>query len=201
MEPVLNESSFVPDEELALEAARGHRRAFEELVCRYSARLRHFLRHRVSSDQDAEDLVQDTFLKACRNIASFDPDYRFSTWIYTIAYRLAVSRYRSLKRTRVPLEPDPSPEPPEELVFQRDRARRLWKAAKKLNHSYYQALWLRYGEDMSIKEMSGVMRKSSSAVRVTLHRARLNLGRLLMADPDTLTAVGRSSAGQKVSLL
>ena len=189
------------DEALAIEAARGSQQAFDELVYRYSIRLRHFVRYKVPSDQDAEDLVQDTFLKACRNIDRFDSSYRFSTWIYTIAYRLAVSRYRSRKKTQVPLEPDPSPPVPEELVIQRDMARRLWKIAKTLSDSYFQALWLRYAEDMSIKEMCAVMKKSSAAIRVILHRARISLSRRLEGEPGVHPAADQGSAGQKVSIL
>lgn len=183
------------DEALALEAAGGRRQAFDELVCRYSVRLRHFVRCKVPSFQDAEDLVQDTFLKACRNIDRFDPSFRFSTWIYTIASRLAVSRYRSRKRAQVRLEPDPSPTGPEELIIQRDSMRRLWKLAKTLNDGYYEALWLRYAEDMSIKEMCLVMKKSPAAVRVILHRARISLSRQLEKEPDTYSAEDHGSAG------
>jgi hypothetical protein len=61
------------DEELAARAAAGSRSAFEELVTRYGVRLLHFLRSRAGPSEDVEDLVQETFLKAYRNIGRYDP--------------------------------------------------------------------------------------------------------------------------------
>ena len=87
------------DEELAREARAGSRRSFEELARRYKRRLFVYLRPRVGSDQDAEDMVQETFLKLYRNIGGYDPAYRFSTWLYTSANRLAIDAYRK-KRGR-----------------------------------------------------------------------------------------------------
>src|SRR5512136_2067694 len=82
------------DEELAREARAGSRRSFEELATRYKRRLFVFLRPRLVSDQDAEDMVQETFLKLYRNIGGYDTDRRFSTWIYTSATRLAIDAFR-----------------------------------------------------------------------------------------------------------
>ena len=197
----MTEAVSASDEELALEAAQGRSSSFEELVGRYGGRLRHFLRQKVSSHQDAEDLVQETFLKACRNIDRFCPEYKFSTWIYTIAYRLAVSRYRTLKKTQVYIESDSSAPLPDEIVVQKDTARRIWAMARTLNVRYYEALWLRYAEEMSIREMSGVMKKSSTAVRVTLHRARLSLSKILEEDSDAAACLNGRSACQKVTIL
>lgn len=189
------------DEDLALEAAQGHKSSFEELVGRYGSRLRYFLRQRVPSHQDAEDLVQETFLKACRNIDRFNPRYKFSTWIYTIAYRLAVSRFRAQKKTQMYIEPVPSADPPEEIIIRKDTARRIWAMAKTLNGKYYEALWLRYAEEMSIKEMSGVMNKSSTAVRVTLHRARLSLSKILEEESERIACLNGRNACQKITIL
>ena len=82
------------DEELARDARAGSRRSFEELACRYKRRLFVYLRPRLGSDEDAEDMVQDTFLKLYRNIDRYDPAYRFSTWLYTSANRLAIDSFR-----------------------------------------------------------------------------------------------------------
>ena len=84
------------DEKLASKVATGSRSSFEELVSRYSSRLFYFLRHRFKTDQDIEDLIQETFLKAFRNIDRFNPERKFSTGLYTIAIRQAISRFRSV---------------------------------------------------------------------------------------------------------
>src|SRR5512143_3621656 len=88
------------DEELACEARAGSRRSFEELASRYRRRLFVYLRPRLASDEDAEDMVQDTFLKLYRNIEGYDPAFRFSTWLYTSASRLAIDSFRRGAATR-----------------------------------------------------------------------------------------------------
>ncbi|MGZ5498160.1 MAG: RNA polymerase sigma factor, partial [Candidatus Aminicenantales bacterium] len=88
------------DEELARDARAGSRRSFEELASRYKRRLFVYLRPRLGSDEDAEDMVQDTFLKIYRSIDRYDPAYRFSTWLYTSASRLAIDSFRKAALAR-----------------------------------------------------------------------------------------------------
>jgi RNA polymerase sigma-70 factor, ECF subfamily len=176
------------DEELAAEAQTGSRRCFEELVNRYARRLFLFLRHRVSTEQDTEDLVQETFLKAFRNIHHYDHRYKFSTWIYTVAQRLAISHYRKGRggkntETDIPASLASEDNPQEDFLRQTDREN-LWAAAQGLQPNQYQALWLRYVEELSLKEIAEVMKKNQVHVRVLLHRARLWLSKELTL-PET----------------
>lgn len=177
------ESAFtekqVTDKELAAEVASGSMTAFEELVCRYSLRLFHFLRPRAQNEQDIEDLVQDTFLKAFRNIDRYNPDFKFSTWLYTVAVRLAISHFRANKPKDLYSIPNHDPEDPQDIVTRIDQAQRIWTCAQSLHNRQYEVLWLRYMEDMAVKEIASVMNKTQVQVRVLLHRARLNLGKKL----------------------
>jgi len=165
------------DEELASRVAAGSRASFEELVSRYSPRLFCFLRPRFNSDQDIEDLIQETFLKAFRNIGRFDPEQRFSTWLYTIAIRQAVSRFRTEKKRSPFLDPLPAAQDPQEIVIRKEESQNIWRLAGELGDRQYEVLWLYYGEDMPIKEIAKILRKKPVTVRVLLHRARLNLGK------------------------
>jgi RNA polymerase sigma-70 factor (ECF subfamily) len=178
------------DEELARRAAAGSHACFETLVFRYSARLFQFLRKRMPTDQDAEDIAQEAFIKAYRNLDRFDPSLKFSTWLYTIASRLAVSHYRSgrwkLENLTGPAEPGAvetvktgAAGGPEAAMTERENMRNLWVTAQTLKKESYESLWLRYVEEMTIKEIAAVMKKSQIYVRVLLHRARLKLTRLV----------------------
>jgi len=130
------------DEELAGEARAGSRRSFEELALRYKRRLFVFFRPRLGSDQDAEDMVQETFLKIFRNIESYDPAYRFSTWLYTSAHRLAISSYRKKKIAAVALRLEGAgglADPTTETA--RDTApTELWAAARTLGGVLFQVV-------------------------------------------------------------
>lgn len=173
------------DEELAARAAAGSRTAFEELVTRYTPRLFFFLRPKSDSDEEIEDLIQETFLRAFRSIDRYDARWKFSTWLYTTAVRLSISRYRSKKGTAAQLDPEgsesPSPGPQEILVQKEERAERknIWNVAKTLKPKEYEALWLRYAEDMPVKDIARAMKKSQVGVRSLLYRSRLKLGKKL----------------------
>ncbi|MEN6561458.1 MAG: sigma-70 family RNA polymerase sigma factor [Acidobacteriota bacterium] len=172
------------DEELGREARAGSRRSFEELACRYRRRLFVYVRARAGSDEDAEDLVQDTFLKLYRNIAAYDPAFRFSTWLYTSAGRLAIDAYRKKAAARGRLAGARIEDAADQAAKTEDAggaagASGAWDAARALGGDRFRALWLRYGEDMSIAEIAAVIGRSPLAVRVLLHRARTSLaGRL-----------------------
>ncbi len=184
------------DEELALAVAAGSLPSFEELVSRYTPRLFHFLRPRINTDQDVEDLVQETFFKTYRNIDRYDPEFRFSTWIYTVAVRLAVSHYRKRKPAVSAFELPAEEATPEQLVIRRQESRNFWACAKKLNPRQYQTLWLRYAEELSTKEIAAVLRLTPVQVRVLLHRGRSNLAKFFSR---AQAATERAEVRQKVS--
>jgi RNA polymerase sigma-70 factor (ECF subfamily) len=184
------------DEELAREARAGSRRSFEELALRYKRRLFVYFRPRLGSDQDAEDMVQETFLKLYRNIGGYDPAYRFSTWLYTAANRMAISSYRKKRIAAVALRPedagglaDPKAGPARETG-----STELWDAARTLGGGQYRALWLRYGEDMDIEEIAAALGKSRLAVRLLLHRARTNLLKKAGPAPARTMAAAKAAA-------
>jgi len=107
---------LLSDKELVCRVQTGSQSCFAELVQRYTGRLYHFLRLKTSTVQDAEDLVQETFLKAYRNIDRYHPNWKFSTWIFTMAIRLSIDHHRRQQvRAGTPLPPA-DPETPHQLV-------------------------------------------------------------------------------------
>ena len=179
-----DEPDRLSDEELACRTQAGSSACFAELVGRYEQRLLRFLLQRTRHVQDAEDLLQDTFARAYQRIGSYDPAWKVSTWLYTIASRLACSLHRKASAQPL-LEPaqQPSRWPDPSTIAARNEERdNLWTlAAETLSVNQYTALWLRYAEEMSVKEISRVMKKTQSHVKVLLFRGRAGLGRRLQA--------------------
>ena len=202
----IREGLNLTDEELAARAAAGSRPSFEELVSRYSLRLFHFLRSRSGSDEDVEDLVQETFLKAYRNIGRYDSERRFSTWLYTIALRLSISRHRSRRERPLPLSPEgpehPSPGPQESLISKEEsrEAGSLWLIARTMKANEYEVLWLRYAEEMPVKEIARAMKRSLVGVRVLLHRSRVKLGKKLREPSPAAGLADAAAVGQRLSI-
>lgn len=189
------------DEELALMVASGSRPSYEELVCRYTPRLFHFLRARIGSDQDTEDLIQETFLKTYRNIERYDPKWKFSTWIYTVALRLAISYYRTRKRPGITQDPVSHEAGPEDQMIQKQESRNIWSAARRLKSKQYQSLWLRYAEDMSTREIAEVLSVTPVQVRVLLHRGRTNLAKFFSRPGAAGELAEGTAVRQKIPLI
>ena len=175
----------LPDEELVSRTLSGHKDAFTTLVRRHERRLFRFLAKNTNHDADVEDAMQQALLKAYVHLARYNPRWRFTTWLFTIALR----ELRSAARRRPPMSPlhatlDPVA-PREQSFIDRDPGE-LWLAARRLlTVPQYTALWLRYGEDLAVREVARVMSRPRVWVSVTLHRA---CATLRQAVPDLQNA-------------
>ena len=119
------------DEELACRARQGCAESFEQLLRRFQTPVLHFLRRRGFS-ADAEDLTQETFLRAYENLHQYNRRWAFSTWLFTIARRTSLNHRRRLRPTAdtraVEAALAASPAPLENMVAEESR-RRLWDRA------------------------------------------------------------------------
>jgi RNA polymerase sigma-70 factor (ECF subfamily) len=165
-------SSASPLAELARRAAEGSIDAFEELAIQFEPRIYGFLCRHIGNAHDAQDLTQETFVRAWRGIARFDPNRDFATWIFVIARRAAANHFRS-RRIHEELSEDFFVEKSEATAD----AEGLWRAAKKLKPNHYEALWLRYAEGFSVAQTAKVMGLTNIHTKVILHRARKELAR------------------------
>lgn len=151
--------------------------AFAELVRRYRQRLLRFLLTRSASREDAEDAIQDTFINAYRYLYSFNPRWRFSTWLYRIALRNNASQggQREADGTDVDTLASNSGDPLQACLDADDHSN-VWLMAKAvLSADAYAALWLHYVEDMPVRDVARSLDKSLSWAKVTLMRARRRL--------------------------
>lgn len=183
----------VEPNELVRRAHGGCADSFAELSRRFRPRLLHLLERRLSGGPvDAEDVAQEALARAFGRLDQFDARYRFSTWLYTIAIRLASDHARSSRRRlqRVAVDMDACTRAEscqngscQTMSAERtDEADNLWQVAKgALNETQFTALWLHYGEDLSPAEVAQVMHRSRVGVRVLLHRARIRLAEALAA--------------------
>jgi RNA polymerase sigma-70 factor (ECF subfamily) len=169
------------DEELAAETCGGCMASFEELVYRYEKRIYGFALNSCRQSTDAREVTQDTFIRAYQAIAQFDSRYSFATWLFTIARRKCIDHYRAAPRRELEPIPDgPGEIDPSEVLARREEQENLWHLARRyLGDAQFQALWLRYAEDMSVAEAARVLGKTQTHVKVLLFRARQTLGATL----------------------
>ena len=163
------------DAELAVRSASGDRSAFEVLVNRWQGRVFRFVLVRVRDEHDAAEVTQETLMRAFRSIGRYHSGRSFSTWLFAIAHRESVNvirrRLRSARDAQRTIEPSDS---------DGDELPDVWALARRvLDDKGFEAVWLRYVEDLEAGEIAVVMGRSAVGVRVLLHRARTKLASAL----------------------
>jgi len=163
---------------------KGSDEAFEELLDRYEGKIFSAVLRIVKHVSDAEDVVQEAFLKTLRHIGSFNFQAGLYTWIYRIAVNSALDCRKKRKRSQaLSLHLDeertleiPSQEDDPSAAPERDEmARLLEKALDELPEKYRTILILREFEDLSYEDISQVLRCSKGTVESRLFRARERL--------------------------
>lgn len=170
-------------------AKGGDNAAFSELIRHYDRRVFRMAKQITQNDDDAEDVLQETFLKAYTHLDDFQGNSKFYTWIVRIAVNEALMKLRKRRSDRtVPLD-DPIDtgedevvreiavwdQNPEDTYSQEELAVILDDAVKSLKPAYRTVFILRDIEEMSIEETAAALNLSISAVKSRLLRARLQL--------------------------
>ncbi len=171
------------------EAKAGSYEAFEKLVNRYERRIYRLGLNITGSHEDAEDVLQETFLKAFEHLADFCEDSRFYTWTFRIALNIGLMKLRKQRSDKaVPLEGAVSEQGefipreftdwrpnPEQLLAESELQDVLLRAAHSLPPSFRTVFLLRDVEGLSIEETARALHLAEGTVKAFLHRARLQL--------------------------
>ena len=177
-------SEQITDQELVEKAQQGDKKAFNLLVVRYQNRVAGLLTRYVSRD-DIPDIVQESFIKAYRSLASFRGESAFYTWLYRIAVNTAKNHLTALGR-RPPKEDILAEDAesydagtqlreadtPEHLVLSNELKRVVFETIENLPEELKMAITLREIEGLSYEEIAEVMSCPVGTVRARIFRAR-----------------------------
>ena len=154
----------------------GHPEAFNPIVAHYAPRIRAYLYRMLRNREEAEDLTQETFLKAYRGLGRFDPERPFKAWLYTIATYTGLNAIRGQQRKglHVALDPELAAVPTATGITP-DAGERLELALATLTPRSLQLITLHYHEGFSLQEAGAVLGMSEGAVKAALCRARQEL--------------------------
>jgi len=178
-----------PESLLVTEAKSGNYEAFEELVSRYEKKIYRLALRLTGNNEDAEDVLQETFLKAYEHLPDFRQDSLFYTWLVRIAVNEGLMRLRKLRSDKSePLEDKVSDDGqvtprefrdwkpnPEETMQQKEMEDLLLKAAQALPPSLRAVFLLRDMEELSTEETANLLGLTTGAVKARLFRARMQL--------------------------
>ncbi|TKI58481.1 sigma-70 family RNA polymerase sigma factor [Brevibacillus antibioticus] len=155
---------------------------FEELIQHYLKKVLRLVYLMVKDRNLAEDITQEVFLRAYKNLGSFRRDSSMQTWVYRIAVNEAKKHLRSWSFRHIFFKPEIDSgivEGTESTVLQNDRRVHFARLVMKLPHSYRQLIVLHYYEELPIEEIAIIMDMSTGAVYTKMHRARQKLKALL----------------------
>ena len=187
--PATTEAGVFDESELVAKAREGDLEAFNALVSRYERKIYRLAKHITQNDEDAEDVLQETFLKAYEHLGDFQGQSKFYTWIVRIGVNESLMKLRKRKSDRtVPLdEPVDTGEDtvareiavweenPEQRYSREELGKILDEAVDTLRPAFRTVFVLRDIEELSTEETAEALNISIPAVKSRLLRARLQL--------------------------
>ena len=173
------------DQDLVARSLAGDDSAYGELVSRYADYV-FTIAARIVGDTDADDVAQETFIRAHAALGRFRGDSKFSSWLYRIAVNRSLTHLKRRSRRPEPVDPGPDDEgpcetlasgapDPERLVLDDEFRRRVRGAVAALPPRYRAAVTLFYLEERDYTEVAGVLGIPIGTLKTHLHRARAML--------------------------
>ena len=167
----------------------GDQDAFDELMRRYKHRIYAYILRSVKNYEDAEELTIEVFFKVYRALHKWQPQAKFSTWLYKIAYNVSIDHHRSKKRqitqsldnsllSDEPMAKDLGSNP-EKLIVEKDRHRIINQAVDQLSQNQKKVFLMNRYDGLQIKEIAEILGIAEGTVKIHLHRAIKKLRVLL----------------------
>ena len=180
---------------MVAQARGGAQTAYADLLRRYERPVYALIVRMVRDPGLAEDLAQEVFLKAFRSLGSFDPERKFSSWLFKIAHNATVDHLRRREVETQPLDggadavedrpvrqiADPAAETPEAARQRADLRQALETSIAGLRPVYREVMLLRFQEELSYDEIAEVTGLPLGTVKTFIHRARKELAEVLRA--------------------
>ncbi|WP_047983068.1 RNA polymerase sigma factor [Ornithinibacillus californiensis] len=158
-----------------------HNEIISDWFERYGNDIYHFLIYRIGPS-DAEDLLQEVFIKALKGFNGFKETSTPKTWLFSIARNLAIDESRKKKSKKyadtVPLDPANEPKTdtsPETILDLNENTKAIYECIQQLKPNYQDVIILRGIKELSVQETANILKWSESKVKSTHHRAKTAL--------------------------
>lgn len=172
----------MPDEALVRAVNGGDQRAYEQLILRHQDMVARFIWRLVPVPEDREEVCQDVFVKAYMNLSKFKFDAKFSTWLYSIAYRTAISFLRKRKYETEEFEDnDPAPGTLADEVEDEETARLVQREISRLDPEERGIVTLYHVQGCGVDEIAEIMARPAGTIKSILFRVRKKLKQRLQS--------------------
>lgn len=174
------------DAQLVAWMIEGEEGCVGELVARYGGALGALLRRVMGPHSDWEDVAQETWIRVVRHATGYNPDFAFATWLFRIAWNLAMNHLGARRHEALPPESDATPDPaphPEAQAITTAEQQRLRDGLRALPPALGELLALRYFEELTERELAQRLQIPAGTVKSRLHHAHRKLAALLGVNP------------------
>lgn len=166
----------LPDDQLVKKIIQGETDFFEELVSRYRKPVFSICYRMIRQREEAEDLAQEVFIKAYRNLRQFNPEHKFSSWILKIATNTTIDALRKKKLDTMPLEEEIETHredvSAEKSFLQEEARQEIETAIGRLPQEYRMVVLLYHQQGKSYQDIADILEIPLSMVKNRLFRAR-----------------------------
>lgn len=160
---------------------KGDRQAYALLIDEYKSPIYNLAYRMTANQEDADDLTQETFIRAYQYLWRYDPRRKFFTWLYTLALNLIKNHLRKSKKEKLSAKLGASslaggnPSPEEEMMKEQEISSYLLQ----LNDDLRALLIMKYQQELSLEEIAAITGKSLSAVKMSIYRGLERLKELM----------------------
>jgi len=188
------------DQDLINKTLQGDTRAFGQLVEQYQGYVFTIIIRMVKVREEAEEVAQDTFIKAFESLSSFRGESKFSSWLYSIAYRKALDRIRKNKKYSASQLLEDITESEAgisenalHILEDKERKKQIQDCIMQLPEVDAALITLYYFEEQSVREIAGITQLSEENIKVKLHRSRKKMFTLLqhLISPEISNSNGK----------
>jgi RNA polymerase sigma factor (sigma-70 family) len=175
------------EKELIAKAAKGNNNAATQLVDRHKGALLSYISNIIPNTEDARDIMQESFQKCFKKLSSYDPEYAFSTWLFTIAQNTALDFIRKKRVTSCPINQDEesgvgtasaATQSPEDKMITGQEVEKLLNSIRQLPDIYRSVAELRFIHDYPLEEIAKKKNIPLNTVKTRISRAKKILNEL-----------------------
>ncbi len=175
------------DEQLVVVVREKDKELYSEIIRRYQTKLSHYLRKFIKSDDELEDVLQEVFIKAYRNLFNFDENKKFSPWIYRIAHNEALNNIKKYRKESVSLD-DQEIDVIDDDIDVKDKIdrsilkKKIEAALSKLKDKYREPVILYFFEQKTYEEIGDILHLPRNTVGTLVLRGKKILKKFLTTE-------------------
>lgn len=175
------------DEKILLESIKDEKK-FEEIYKKWWGKIYSFILSKIGNSEEAKELSQEVFLKIYLNLENFNPNFKFSTWIFKIAQNLSIDylRKKQILKSELQEESAVDKRDPLLIMLKDEEKKSIWEKVYKLPEEYKEIIILRHKNELSYEEIAEILNLKLGTVKNRIFKARQLIAKMIEEENEKL---------------